>query len=442
MSAAQVRLLAFYLPQFHPIPENDEWWGKGFTEWANVAKAQPLFPGHYQPHLPADLGFYDLRLPETRQAQADLAREYGISGFVYYHFWFGGKRLLERPFDEVLVSRQPDFPFCLCWANENWTRVWDGDVKHVLMEQQYSEADDLAHIRWFATAFQDKRYIRFEGKPLLLVYRAGRLPDPLRTTTIWREQARKMGLGELFLCRIENFTEDRGDPRDYGFDASVEFQPDALNYGPRLKNSVYGDQNVYNYEILVERQLRKPEPPYRRFSCVTPGWDNSARRRSQATILMGSTPALYEFWLRTVIQKARQCENAENLVFINAWNEWGEGNHLEPDLVFGRRYLEATRCALLTEERSDFESVRFGHSDENHRVYITRLEEEEQRLQKEYLKLERWAHELEEIAQKQDKVLQRYQRLTTPFSEPLHAWRGLKRRLSGRTRPHHSSPEA
>src|SRR5215475_4957626 len=180
------RLVAFYLPQYHPIPENDEWWGTGFTEWTNVVSAKPVFAGHYQPHLPADLGFYDLRLPEVRQAQADLARNHGIHGFCYYHYWFQGRRLLRRPFDEVLRSGQPDFPFCLCWANENWTRVWDGSDKKLLIEQTYSADDDLAHIRWLAPAFRDPRHIRVEGKPLFLVYRARKLPDPLRTTSLWR----------------------------------------------------------------------------------------------------------------------------------------------------------------------------------------------------------------------------------------------------------------
>ena len=197
-----IRLIAFYLPQFHPIPENDEWWGKGFTEWTNVVRARPLFPGHYQPHIPADLGFYDLRLPEARQAQADLAREYGIGGFCYYHYWFNGRRLLSQPLDKVLASGKPDFPFCLCWANEDWTRAWDGRDKTILMRQQYCEEDDRQHIRWLVNVFRDKRYIRIGDKPIFLVYRATRIPDPLKTTSIWREEARKMGIGEIFLCRV------------------------------------------------------------------------------------------------------------------------------------------------------------------------------------------------------------------------------------------------
>jgi len=191
---ATAKALAFYLPQFHPIPENDEWWGRGFTEWTNVTKAKPLFPGHYQPHVPTDLGYYDLRIPEVRQAQADLAADYGISGFVYYHYWFNGKRLLERPFEEVLASGSPDFPFALCWANEEWTRNWDAQTGTVLMPQDFNDEDDLAHIRYLATAFQDPRYIKIDGRPLMLVYRPQKLTDPKRTFKIWREEAKKLGI--------------------------------------------------------------------------------------------------------------------------------------------------------------------------------------------------------------------------------------------------------
>src|SRR6266446_2869134 len=205
MCMDNVRVIAFYLPQFHPIPENDAWWGKGFTEWTNVTKARPLFRGHYQPHLPADLGFYDLRVAESREAQADLARQYGITGFCYYHYWFAGKRLLHRPFDEVLTSGRPDFPFCLCWANENWTRVWDGGGSEVLMEQTYSEQDDRAHIQALMPAFADTRYFRIDGRPLFLVYRTELLPEPARTADIWRSEVSKAGLGDLYLARVENF---------------------------------------------------------------------------------------------------------------------------------------------------------------------------------------------------------------------------------------------
>ena len=233
MTDESVRAIAFYLPQYHPIPENDRWWGKGFTEWTNVVKARPLFRGHYQPHLPADLGFYDLRLPEVRQAQVDLAREYGLSGFCYYHYWFNGKRLLHWPFDEVLASAEPDFPFCLCWANENWTRIWDGGDSEVLMKQTYSDKDDLAHIRWLARAFADPRYIRVENKPLFIIYRAHKLPDIRKTTAVWREECRRRGIGEIFLCRIDTAS-DTLRPSELGLDAAVEFQPDWSSLGPQL----------------------------------------------------------------------------------------------------------------------------------------------------------------------------------------------------------------
>ena len=354
------RLLAFYLPQFHPIPENDRWWGRGFTEWRNVVQARPQFRGHYQPHLPADLGFYDLRLAETREAQAALAREHGLFGFCYYHYWFNGRRLLGRPIDEVLASRKPDFPFCLCWANEDWTRAWDGRSGKTLFAQQYSEEDDRRHLRWLAPAFQDDRYIRVDGRPLFLVYRALLIPDPARTTAIWREEAQHLGVGDLFLCRVESFSDERGDPTALGFDAAVEFQPDwnrlrtPLRHGKgwdllrkiRLSDRAYGRHRVYDYEAVVERMLEKPTPPYRRFPCVTPSWDSTPRRKAEAVILRRSTPELYGSWLREVIDRTGAEPPGGRLVFINAWNEWGEGNHLEPCERWGRGYLEATREAV------------------------------------------------------------------------------------------------
>jgi len=360
MSNNHLRLIAFYLPQYHPIPENDAWWGKGFTEWTNVVKTRPKFGGHYQPHLPTDLGFYDLRLSEARQAQADLAREYGINGFCYYHYWFNGKRLLERPFNEVLASGKPDFPFCLCWGNENWTRVWDGQNKGILVEQKYSELDDRRHIKWLVNAFLDKRYIRINDKPIFIVYKASKLPNPHRTAIIWREEARRLGVGEIFLCKVESLADERCDPRKIGFDAAIEFQPDWTNLsrplrrgklwqltrGLRLSSGAYGDNRIFDYSAVVDSMIEKKATPYRRFPCVTPRWDNSARRNSNAIIFRNDRPEIYERWLKSVLGKEAANNDSEGIVFINAWNEWAEGNHLEPDLKFGRAYLEATKRTL------------------------------------------------------------------------------------------------
>ena len=360
----KIKAIALYLPQYHPIPENDAWWGKGFTEWRNVTQALPRFPGHYQPHLPADLGFYDLRLPETRQAQADLAKAYGIHGFCYYHYWFNGKRLLERPVNDLLASGQPDFPFCLCWANENWTRRWDGHDREILMEQIYSQEDDRQHMHWLASAFQDPRYIRIDGKPLFLVYRASKLPDPQRTAETWREEAHRLGIGDIFLCKVESFSSDHGDPVVIGFDAAVEFQPDWSQLGQplqrskrwklakklRLPDSVYSESSIFDYSEVIEKMLAKPSPGYKRFPCVTPSWDNTARRKNDPYILHNSTPKAYEHWLRSIVKRTLMQNTQEKIVFINAWNEWAEGNHLEPCQKWGHAYLEATRRVLLDSE--------------------------------------------------------------------------------------------
>lgn len=363
-----VRLIAFYLPQFHPIPENDHWWGQGFTEWTNVVKAKPLFSGHHQPHLPSDLGFYDLRVPEVRESQARLAQDYGISGFCYYHYWFEGRRLLNRPFDEVLESGRPDFPFCLCWANENWTRAWDGRDREILIQQRHSLEDDKLHIEHLMSAFQDPRYIRVGGKPLFLVYKTELLPDPVRTAEVWRRQAMAAGIGELYLARVENSSARSGDPRAIGFDAAVEFAPDwgvlptpmfrdghwrlltkvqqglgGLGFIPRA----YLEHRVYRYDDLVRSMMAKPPVGYKRFRCVTPRWDNSARRPTDSVVFRGSTAAGFEDWLRRVVAGTVDTfQGDERIVFVNAWNEWAEGNHLEPDQLFRRAYLEAIARVL------------------------------------------------------------------------------------------------
>jgi lipopolysaccharide biosynthesis protein len=352
-------VLAFYLPQFHPIPENDAWWRKGFTEWDNVARARPLFRGHRQPHVPADLGFYDLRLPETREAQATLAARHGLSGFCYYHYWFSGRRILERPFDEVLASGSPDFPFCLCWANETWTRRWDGRSGEVLLEQCYSAADDRAHIEWLLLAFEDRRYFRVGGKPLFLVYRASLLPDPRRTTEIWRETARRCGAGELYLCRVESLAEEAHvNPSEQGFDAAVEFQPDWTTlfehrsyfrwHGaalPGRMSSLWRRNRRFDYERVARLMMSKRPPEYQRHPCVMPGWDNTPRRNRDAYIFLDSSPQVYREWLRHALETARR-DAPTSLVFVNAWNEWGEGCHLEPCRHSWSAYLEATAEAI------------------------------------------------------------------------------------------------
>jgi lipopolysaccharide biosynthesis protein len=299
-------------------------------------------------------------VPEVREAQADLARAHGLDGFCYYHYWFNGRRLLDRPFAEVLATGAPDFPFCLCWANEDWTRAWDGSTSERLVVQRYSEEDDRAHIRWLLTAARDERYVRVDGRPLFLIYKASLLPEPRRTTDVWREEARRAGVGDLYLCRVESERTEHGDPEPLGFDAAVEFQPEWGSFGRPLRRSLperllrrvgigrrgYRLHEVHDYAATVERMLARPEPPYKRFPCVTPSWDNTARRKSQGFVLDGAAPQLYERWLRAVVDRFEPFGPGEDLVFINAWNEWAEGNHLEPCCRFGREWLDATARAL------------------------------------------------------------------------------------------------
>ena len=339
------KALGIYLPQFHPIPENDAWWGKGFTEWANVAKARPQFPGHYQPHLPGELGFYDLRVPEVREAQAGLAREHGIHGFVYYHYWFHGKRLLERPFNEVLRSGSPDFPFALCWANGDWTANWNGEGT-LLQPQRYSEADDLAHIRWLLDAFADDRYIKIDGRPFMLIYRPLSFPDVKRTTDVWREEAVKAGFPDLYLSWCEGWGRPQGGPEAHGFDATVAFMPRAVgpHYYPVESARTH---RVIDYRTTYEAALSEPALPWKRFPTVMVSWDNTPRRPRKAMIYEGTGPAEYGRWLQQTVDRHTGVREEENYLFLLAWNEWAEGNHLEPDQRYGRAFLEATRAVLL-----------------------------------------------------------------------------------------------
>ncbi|RQS10046.1 glycosyltransferase [Burkholderia sp. Bp8998] len=345
-----VKAIAFYLPQFHPFPENDEWWGRGFTEWTNVTRAVPQFAGHYQPHLPGELGFYDLRIPDVQRRQVELAKAAGLGGFCFYFYWFGGKRLMEAPIRQYLEHREFDLPFCLCWANENWTRRWDGLDQELLISQHHSPEDDLAFIEHVAQYMRDARYIRIDGRPLLLVYRPNLLPDALATVARWREWARANGLGELYLAYTQSF--ERVDPREYGFDAAIEFppnnsQPPSKADSVTLINGGYAG-HILDWTHYLERSRSYQDTEYRLFRGVTPSWDNEARKPGRGTVFVGSTPKLYEEWLcNAATDTVRRIGNPdERLVFINAWNEWAEGAHLEPDRRYGYAWLQATNNAL------------------------------------------------------------------------------------------------
>ncbi len=345
-----VRLIAFYLPQFHPIPENDAWWGRGFTEWTNVVRARPQFPGHYQPRLPGELGFYDLRVPEVMARQVELAKLYGIGGFAFYYYWFGGKSLLERPLEQYLAS-DLDLPFCLCWANESWSRRWDGRGDQILMEQRHSPEDDRAFIQAVATYLRDPRYIRIGQRPLLMVYRPDLMPDPSATAERWRRWCRENDIGEIYLAYTQSF--ESAPPASYGFDAAVEFPPNnsyPVDVTEQIADRDPGFKgNCYDWTIYPERSRHYAPCDYRLFRGVNPSWDNEARRRGRGTVFVGSTPAGYRQWLENAIADTleRFTDPSERLVFVNAWNEWAEGAHLEPDDRHGYAYLQATRDALL-----------------------------------------------------------------------------------------------
>jgi len=353
----KLRALGVVLPQFHPIPENDEWWGKGFTEWTNVAKAMPRFKGHYQPHIPADLGFYDLRLEESRVAQAELAKKYGIYGFCYYHYWFHGKQLLERPVNEIVASGKPDFPFCLCWANESWGRNWDGSNNKIIQEQKYSEQDHLNHIHYLLNIFKDNRYIKVNGRPLFIVYKFLYIPNIKDMIDVWNVEAKKAGFEKGLYIMATSSHGYQENPIPYGFDASWDFLPyvyslKSFNFSfkvIRKLRKLFGLKDRLNlYSNIVKNALQNYQSlrQWKEYPCVCPGWDNSSRRKVDAYILHDSTPELYEKWLANTCEKFEPFSEEENFVFLNAMNEWAEGNHLEPDLKWGLKYLEATKRIL------------------------------------------------------------------------------------------------
>jgi GT2 family glycosyltransferase len=351
-TVTDVKAIAFYLPQFHQIPENDAWWGEGFTEWSNVRRGHPNFEGHYQPHVPSALGYYDLAEQGVLERQTQLARQAGISGFCYYYYWFGGQVLLDLPVRRMVETGKPDFPFCVCWANENWTRRWDGKESEILIAQRHSPEDDLAFIQKIERVLRLKNYIRVDGKPMLLIYRPSLLPDAGATLERWRSYARKVGLGELHLVIVYSFSEQRT-ADFYGFDAAVQFPPHLQSTpitpripgrSPEFTGFIYDYTEVRRYAL---EQFASASAQTKLYPGVMPSWDNTARQRTRSTIWVNSSPEAYYEWLAEASRLVRaKSSPSDSLVFINAWNEWAEGCHLEPDERYGYAWLNATSLAL------------------------------------------------------------------------------------------------
>ena len=374
------RIIGLYLPQYHPIPENDEWWGKGFTEWTNVAKARPLFRGHYQPRIPADLGFYDLRLPEVREQQAELAREAGLEGFCYYHYWFGnGRQLLERPFNEVLASGKPDFPFCLCWANHDWTsKTWQKGNNFrrdsMIMKMEYSKEDYVRHFNYVLPAFRDPRYITVDGKPLFAVWAPHHIPDAREFIDLWQQLARENGLpGIHFVGHTDNagkglpgqaadyYSADKAKEYyqavlDLGFDAVMSSgyrRAVALLQGKTrmiwrmLSGKTFAPTySKMDYSRLMANYYVPEDAGENIYPTLLPQWDRTPRAGKNSEIVVDSTPARFQETVETAIELIRQKEPEHQLLFLKAWNEWGEGDYVEPDLKFGHGYIQAIRQAI------------------------------------------------------------------------------------------------
>jgi hypothetical protein len=356
------KVIAFYLPQYHPTPDNDIWWGKGYTEWTNVGKAKPLFKGHYQPKVPADLGYYDLRLPEIRKQQAELAREAGIAGFCYYHYWFGnGKQELEMPFNEVLHSGEPDFPFCLCWANESWhAKFWNNDGssnKKLLIEQQYLGKDDNEkHFYSVLEAFRDKRYMTYKGKPIFMIYRPLNFPHVEDLIKLWNELALKNGLQGIHFVGQAKFPDEIEKFKSMGFDAVNMCRLNNYSVSTRIKyrdlfvNAVHKFLHypyIYDYKKVLKRLIGDEEKIAYVYPTALPNWDHTPRSGKNGYLFHNATPALFEKHLREIISKIEMKEPDDQIIFLKSWNEWGEGNYVEPDLKFGMGFLEALKKVLL-----------------------------------------------------------------------------------------------
>jgi hypothetical protein len=359
----KARLIAYYLPQFHPIQENDEVWGKGFTEWTNVTKAKPLYKGHKQPKLPADLGFYDLRVPEVREAQAQMAQAYGIEGFCYWHYWFEGKRVIERPFEEVLRSGKPDFPFCLGWANHTWSGIWMGEPKKIIIEQTYGGISEYTrHFYAMLPAFQDKRYIKVEGKCLFVVFAPKHIPNAKEFTDCWRELGQKEGIGDFFFVGL-----GIDEPHRFGMDVSSVVPPagqisrmpvrwrDKLSY--QFFGTSFADQiakmrrrpKVYSYadfiKVAVQHTLTQEELP-----CILSNWDNTPRSQLRGYVLEGCRPELFKIYCEYALRSIENKSKEKKIIFLRSWNEWAEGNYLEPDRENGYAYLEVIKDVFSKEK--------------------------------------------------------------------------------------------
>lgn len=360
-----MKIIAFYLPQFHRTPENDAWWGNGFTEWTNTSKAKPLFEGHYQPRIPFQNNYYDLTHPDARQWQAEIAQRYGIYGFCYYHYWFKGKRLLHKPLDGILETGEPNFPFCLSWANEPWTRAWDGGKKNILMSQDYGGIQDWReHFKFLANIFKDPRYIKVHNKPLFIIYRASLIPMCDSMLRFWNREAQEYGWEGIHF--VETMTMFENIRMSNCFDARIEFEPlytighhlgipkKGMRYIKKqirfaLEKWGYPIPNILlnriNYDLIWHNILarkRKREIPV--YLGAFTDWDNTPRRKEDALMIMGADPAKFEQYLKQQIEIAK--ERKSELLFINAWNEWAEGAYLEPDERYGYQYLEALRRAM------------------------------------------------------------------------------------------------
>lgn len=365
LSKDDPKLLAFYLPQFHPIPENDTWWGEGFTEWANVAADQPRFIGHEQPKLPADLGYYDLRVETAMEQQINMARQYGIYGFCFYYYWFSGRKLLERPIQTLIKNRSWDFNFMICWANENWTRQWDGQYKDVLIAQKHSKEDPLNFIKDVEHILLDKRYIRYRGKPVLAVYRPSDLGNPKRYSDIWRQYFNKRHKTGLYIIGVQSFNYD--DPITFGFDQSLDFAPlSFFKYIKELPEKNIDDKLLvsnFSGQVYDLRSIIKTMAANHTNNNALPGvlanWDNDARKKgNNSSIYQGGNPDLYGMWLDKALAKAVD-KDKPDFVYINAWNEWAEGAYLEPDKFYGHALLNRTSQVLAKHTKNKTNQSRF-----------------------------------------------------------------------------------